>query len=110
MTGTRPEIIFIKPKHGRKVPIPQYMRDTNEYFGEYLPEEGLRVEKTLFWIRREQDGDVEEVTESENSTPPVEQEATDTTKNKLKKAKEEAQDISLYTSFGHFLNRMLRTP
>ncbi|WP_334469494.1 DUF2635 domain-containing protein [Arsenophonus sp. PmNCSU2021_1] len=61
MMGTQPEIVFIKPKHGRKVPIPQYMRDTQEYFGDYLPEEGLQVQKTLFWIRRKQDDDIEEV-------------------------------------------------
>lgn len=92
MTGTRPEIIFIKPKHGQKVPIPQYMRDTHEYFGDYLPEEGLRVEKTLFWIRRKQDGDIEEVIESDNPPLAINQETIDTTKNKLKKAKEEDQE------------------
>lgn len=90
MTGTKPEIIFIKPKHGRKVPIPQYMRDTKEYFGEYLPEEGLRVEKTLFWIRRKQDDDIEEVSESDNS--PIVQEMTNTAKNQAKKAKEETPE------------------
>ncbi|BAN97995.1 hypothetical protein E05_32290 [Plautia stali symbiont] len=92
MIGTQPEIVFIKPKHGRKVPIPQYMRDTKEYFGEYLPEEGLRVEKTLFWIRRKQDDDIEEVSESDNPPLAINQDAIDTTKNKLKKAKEEAQE------------------
>uniref|UniRef100_A0A3B0M1J2 Uncharacterized protein n=1 Tax=Arsenophonus endosymbiont of Trialeurodes vaporariorum TaxID=235567 RepID=A0A3B0M1J2_9GAMM len=92
MTGTRPEIIFIKPKHRRKVPIPQYMRDTNEYFGEYLPAEGLRVEKTLFWIRRKLDDDIEEVSEADNPPLVINQETIDTTKNKLKKAKEETQE------------------
>lgn len=90
MMETQPEIVFIKSKHGRKVSIPQYMRDTKEYFGEYLPEEGLRVEKTLFWIRRKQDDDIEEV--SHSYTPPIVQETTDTAKTKLKKAKEETQE------------------
>ncbi|CRL44529.1 hypothetical protein SGGMMB4_01665 [Sodalis glossinidius str. 'morsitans'] len=90
MMGTQPEIVFIKPKHGRKVPIPQYMRDTQEYFGEYLPEEGLQVQKTLFWIRRKQDDDIEEV--SQFYTSPIVQETSDTAKTKLKKAKEETQE------------------
>lgn len=90
MMGTQPEIVFIKPKHGRKVPIPQYMHDTKEYFGDYLPEEGLQVQKTLFWIRRKQDDDIEEVSESDNS--PIVQESTDTTRTKLKKAKEETPE------------------
>ncbi|SPP32468.1 hypothetical protein ARAF_2633 [Arsenophonus endosymbiont of Aleurodicus floccissimus] len=81
MMGTQPEIVFIKPK----VPIPQYMHDTKEYFSEYLPEEGLQVQKTLFWIRRKQDDDIEEVNQS--YTPPIVQETTDTAKTKLKKAK-----------------------
>ncbi|WP_334472990.1 DUF2635 domain-containing protein [Arsenophonus sp. PmNCSU2021_1] len=91
MMGTQPEIVFIKPKHGRKVPIPQYMRDTQEYFGEYLPEEGLQVQKTLFWIRRKQDDDIEEVSQSDN--PTIVQETTDPVKTKLKKIiKEETQE------------------
>lgn len=90
MMGTQPEIVFIKPKHGRKVAIPQYMRDTKEYFGDYLPEEGLQVQKTLFWIRRKQDDDIEEVLEFDNS--PIEQETADTARTKLKKAKEETQE------------------
>jgi len=90
MMGTQPEIVFIKPKHGRKVPIPQYMRDTKEYFGDYLPEEGLQVQKTLFWIRRKQDDDIEEVSQSDN--PPIVQETTNTAKNQAKKAKEETQE------------------
>nr|MBG6243164.1 DUF2635 domain-containing protein [Candidatus Symbiopectobacterium sp. Dall1.0] len=84
MTGTRPEIIFIKPKHGRKVAIPQYMRDTQESFGDYLPDEGLQVQKTLFWIKRQQDDDIEEVAESE---PLIEQDITEMASNKQKKAK-----------------------
>nr|MBG6243432.1 DUF2635 domain-containing protein [Candidatus Symbiopectobacterium sp. Dall1.0] len=84
MMGTQPEIVFIKPKHGRKVPIPQYMRDTQEYFGDYLPDEGLRVQKTLFWIKRQQDDDIEEVAESD---PLSEQDITEMASNKQKKAK-----------------------
>ncbi|MFT8210861.1 MAG: DUF2635 domain-containing protein [Symbiopectobacterium sp.] len=92
MMGTQPEIVFIKPKHGRKAPIPQYMRDTKEYFGDYLPEEGLHVQKTLFWIKRKQDDDIEEVIESDNPPLTIDQETTDTAKTKLKKAKEETQE------------------
>jgi len=90
MMGTQPEIIFIKPKHGRKVPIPQYMRDTKEYFGDYLPDEGWSVQKTLFWIRRKQDDDIEEVSQSDH--PPIVQETTDPAKTRLKKTKEERQE------------------
>ncbi|WP_334473719.1 DUF2635 domain-containing protein [Arsenophonus sp. PmNCSU2021_1] len=90
MMGTQPEIVFIKPKHGRKVPIPQYMHDTQEYFGKYLPEEGLYVQKTLFWIRRKQDDDIEEVSQSDN--PPIVQETTDSARTKFKKAKEETPE------------------
>ncbi len=90
MMGTKSEIVFIKPKHGRKVPVPQYMRDTQEYFGDYLPHEGLQVQKTLFWIKRKQDDDIEEVSQSDNS--PVAQETANTAKNQAKKAKEETQE------------------
>ncbi|SPP32300.1 hypothetical protein ARAF_2341 [Arsenophonus endosymbiont of Aleurodicus floccissimus] len=90
MMGIQPEIVFIKPQRARKVPIPQYMRDTKEYFGNYLPEDGLQVQKTLFWIKRKQDDDIEEVSESDDS--PIEQETADTARNKLKKAKQETQE------------------
>lgn len=91
MIGTKPEIVFIKPKCGRKVPIPQYMRDTNEYFGEYLPEEGLRVQKTIFWIRRKQDGDIEEIT-IQSDIQTIQQDISEPGKNKQKKLKEEVNE------------------
>lgn len=42
--------MYVKPVSGRQVPDPEK--------GGYLPEEGREVEPNVYWLRREQDGDV----------------------------------------------------
>lgn len=43
--------IFVKPAAGMKQRLPENPR-------EFLPEEGLEVERNAFWLRRMADGDV----------------------------------------------------
>lgn len=52
------------------------MRDTQEYFGNYLPEEGLHVQKRVFGSKANRTDDIEEVSQSHNS--PIVQETTNT--------------------------------
>lgn len=53
--------MYLKPKHGRKVPDPVR--------GDELPAEGRNVEDSQYWQRRIADDDVEE------ASPPTEKKA-----------------------------------
>lgn len=48
-----PSLFFIRPRKGLKIADPTT--------GQYLPEEGQLMPRSGFWLRRLDDGDVEEV-------------------------------------------------
>jgi hypothetical protein len=50
---THPDSFIIKPAPGLRIPDPET--------GEYLPEGGMRMPRSGYWIRRLKDGDVIEV-------------------------------------------------
>lgn len=45
-----PTTVFVRPAHGVRIADPQT--------GQYLPEKGLLVPRSGFWLRRLKDGDV----------------------------------------------------
>ena len=55
------DTFFIKPALGIRVPDPAT--------GEYLPEGGLLMPRSGYWLRRLKDGDVVEVAQSANPAP-----------------------------------------
>lgn len=79
-----PNLIFIKPKHGRMVPMPLYLCPPGRP-DMLVPQEGISVIEDAYWWRRMQDDDIEVFREGSEGEIP----ANNTTKSKKLKAEDE---------------------